>query len=651
MAIRLTDNAYVKGRYLDANVSVSSISELINKWDFDGQSVHMPNAFESSNGIPYPIDFWYTPYGDDIKWEIKTVPSLENEEDLGRFNAFIQDFKSESGYFPLVDGFELLVAGEKLIFATEENGEPIFKSSQDLSDEIISDIVENAVEEAVNKVTSGASEAFDTLQEIEAWINENSGKTGDLTDYVTKEELTDYAKKENIPSLDGYATENWVSAEIAKAQLSGGSIDPTIYATKEDIANLASKDEIRIYEGGQGTSIDNNKINIKIAEDTVEKTNFIEINDKNELELNTITLDAAVISEDIEVNGGEWADEVETVFSDGKVPAGITFEEFLRKMLKKEKFVTDFTVEKTFDVYCNNFTPTITYNDKDANEQIIEVGAKINIGAIEAPSTHAVQTISAGTYTYGYKVGEDGEYVKSVLYTEKLRPTLTQNNSKLQMTFTNICDEEGNELSNIYLNQENGDEVTVGPFVGYVRAGHNSVTINYTGDTYNTNVFNKEIYVATSLQKYYMEDEVTPNVHNISFEDAEKTATVQFKCQFTGAHKYFVGGINEYSKGYWDSNRSDEVRGLENKGWANESTITVPYTFKSGTKQQVVAVPSEYTKVEGRDLLNGPVTFNLVKSDMNFYNVHGYTSKYNIFVAPVYDGLSVDSFINITISK
>ena len=379
--------------------------------------------------------------------------------------------------------------------------------------------------------------------------------------------------------------------------------------------------------------------------------NFIEINDKNELELNTITLDAAVISEDIEVNGGEWADEVETVFSDGKVPAGITFEEFLKKMLKKEKFVTDFTVEKTFDVYCNNFTPTITYNDKDANEQIIEVGAKINIGAIEAPSTHAVQTISAGTYTYGYKVGEDGEYVKSVLYTEKLRPTLTQNNSKLQMTFTNICDEEGNELSNIYLNQENGDEVTVDPFVGYVRAGHNSVTINYTGDTYNANVFNKEIYVATSLQKYYMEDEVTPNVHNISFEDAEKTAMVQFKCQFTGAHKYFVGGINEYTKGYWDSNRSDEVRGLENKGWANESTITVPYTFKSGTKQQVVAVPSEYTKVEGRDLLNGPVTFNLVKSDMNFYNVHGYTSKYNIFVAPVYDGLSVDSFINITISK
>ena len=62
-------------------------------------------------------------------------------------------------------------------------------------------------------------------------------------------------------------------------------------------------------------------------------------------------------------------------------------------------------------------------------------------------------------------------------------------------------------------------------------------------------------------------------------------------------------------------------------------------------------MPSEYTKVTGRDMLNGPVSFNLVKQNMNFYNVHGYVSSYNVFVAPVYDGLSVESFINITISK
>ena len=130
-----------------------------------------------------------------------------------------------------------------------------------------------------------------------------------------------------------------------------------------------------------------------------------------------------------------------------------------------------------------------------------------------------------------------------------------------------------------------------------------------------------------------------------------KTAMIQTKYQFNGAFKYFIGGINDYSNGYWNSNRSNEVRNLETQGWAIGEKIEIPYTFKVGTKQQTVVVPSEYTKVEGRDMLNGPVTFKLEKENMDFYNVHGYVSKYNVFVAPVYDGLSVDSFINITISK
>ena len=127
-------------------------------------------------------------------------------------------------------------------------------------------------------------------------------------------------------------------------------------------------------------------------------------------------------------------------------------------------------------------------------------------------------------------------------------------------------------------------------------------------------------------------------------------ATTQTMYQVTGASKYFVGGIGDYSKDYWTSNRSEEIRGLEQQGWAIGYEIDVPYTFKKGTKQQTVVVPSVYTKVSGRDRLSGPVDFHLIR-EMNFHNSQGYVSKYNVFVAPVVDGLSVDSFINITISK
>ena len=64
---------YTGGGYLDSNIAISSIPELKEKFDFVGQSVHMPEAFNSANGVPYPIDFWMTPNGEDIKWEIKTM--------------------------------------------------------------------------------------------------------------------------------------------------------------------------------------------------------------------------------------------------------------------------------------------------------------------------------------------------------------------------------------------------------------------------------------------------------------------------------------------------------------------------------------------------------------------------------------------------
>lgn len=41
----------------------------------------------------------------------------------------------------------------------------------------------------------------------------------------------------------GYATETWVSTEIAKAQLEGEGVDPSEFATKDDIKGLATKEE------------------------------------------------------------------------------------------------------------------------------------------------------------------------------------------------------------------------------------------------------------------------------------------------------------------------------------------------------------------------------------------------------------------------
>ena len=670
MAQQLTDNLFFRGGYVDEVMSVdtfSDISLLSAAKKFIGLTVTVKNALTSDAGKSVPVNVWLSEGRGNTNWVIKDVPPIDN---LSQLNVIPE------GFLPI--GFRVILKNGKSFIYKGVDDESQKQWEAEIGQEEFDKTVADAVELAIDNITSGASEAFDTLKEVEDWINA-SGKT-DISGLVSKEWIEEQGfikehqdishlatsadvvsiideVKESIPSIDGLATEAYVQNAIIEAKLSGNTdIDLDKYATKDDIKDLASKDEIKTYTEGTSIHIDNeNKISVKIAADTKEKENFIEVNEDNELVLNTITLDAAVISEDIEVNGGAWADEVETVFN-GKIPAGITFEHFLKKMLKKEKFASNFNTEREFSVKLSEINPGITALDKNVNGETVEIGTKVVIGAINPTTTKAFQNLSAGTFTYGYKIGENGTLINSQVYTEKITPILVKTASTLQVLFTNLTsDIEGKTaLENIFKVKENEEDVIgIEPITAYVNKGYNSVTICQTGDTYevNTTVVGNKLYAATSLGNFYTNDEVTPNMYEVTFPKSEITATTQITYQVTGANKYFIGGISEYSNDYWNSNRSEEVRKLEQQGWAIDNIIEIPYTFKEGTKQQTVVVPFEYTKVFGRDRLSGPVEFKLVKESMNFYNSQGYVSKYNVFVAPVVDGLSVESFINITISK
>lgn len=683
MAEQITDKIFVSKGYVDDSMSIDTIESLLSLprgRKFVGLTITVLKAITTENGS-IPADFWLSESTGN--WELKSIPSLDKIEDIDVI---------PSDLIPI--GFEVrLKNGNKYNFkGVDEENKYIWEAS--VSRKEFDETIADAVSQAIDEVTSGASVAFDTLKEIEDWIRANSGNTGGLDEeqianiiesaksytdqkiseleipsteglatsgdvenvktwvneqgFITEhQDLSDYAKKSEIPTLEGYATsgdvKNAIDLHITMYHTpveSGGTIDPVI------------PQPTLKYTEGSGITIDENKISVKIAKDTKEKENFIEFNEDNELVLNKITLDATVISEDIEINGGAWADEVETVF-DGKIPSGITFEEFLKKMLKKEYFVSDFSTVRNFEVSLTNNNPTLTSNGVDVIGQVVEIGTMVKLGAISAPETKAVQTLSAGPFTYGYKVGEDGEYKNSQLYTEALTPNLVESESKIHVTFSNLVNDiNGNtELEGIFVSGGN----SVNEVVGYVREGHNNIRISQTGNTYSSNsdVKGNSIFVASSLKNYTNSNGET-NIYEITFPSSAKTAMSQVDYQVTGAKKYYIGGINEYSKDYWakiKGNRSDVIRNLELQGWASDTSIEVSYEFKKGTKQQTVAIPVEYTKVNGTDRLGGPVSFNLVAENIDFYNQQGYVCKYNVYVAPAYDGLSTDSFINITIEK
>ena len=851
MANRIDDNFLYSGGYLDANTQVSSISELIEKGNgttmFLGMSVHMPDAFNSTQGVPYPIDFWITPNGDDIKWEIKNAPSLESEDDFGNFKTFISEFYGEAGYYPLAEGTEILVDGVRYSFALGEDGEPQWTNVQDSLDSTVSD----AVDLAVDKITSGASEAFDTLKEVEDWINSHSAGTG--TDYgeeiqalsgmahthlnkdeldkiqegdvekwnsseadavasaksytdavasMAKDEIYASAKtytdeaiagieiptavtediqaisgsvsavmssvtvvsglvenvvssvtevsgvvntvisglsvisgavntitsnitavsgivesvsgivgaisavshthqnkdeldkiqegdvekwnkaEENVISaitlngsaltisdkvvdinLDSYATKTFVTEQIVSA-MTGGEVELTGYAkedwVKGEDANAVESartfaeaayesaktyaDSIAIesepYTGDTAIDVIDNGISVKVSDD---EQNFLAVNEENELEVSGVTTDATVTSKEIVIEGGEWADEVKKVYPDGTVPAGTTLQSFLENMLCVEKFVDSVSQSTAFTVTCGTLNPSLNHTGT------VEVGTQITLGEITANETSVSQSLSVRTFTYGYKLGEGGEYNSSTAYTETLTPSRTAESKALRVTFSGLVDAPNGGSP---VTEKTGDTIITATTL-YASEGANSLTMYQTGDTYDasTSVTAGTIYIATNLKNYYKSDKSTPNTFVPSFPATSKQATSNRTISVTGANKYFIGDITEYSVDYWDTDRSNEVRGLSHQAWATASTIAnVSYTFKIGTKQQTVVVPARYNSVAGKDANNGDVAFNLTKT-FDFTNAQGHVESYKVFVAPALDGLGVDSTISITIRQ
>ena len=78
-----------------------------------------------------------------------------------------------------------------------------------------------------------------TDEKISNWDNKAEG-----THTHSYNDLTD---KPTIPSLDGYATETFVTNKIAEAQLGGGDIDLSGYATKDELNTKADKTELHSH--------------------------------------------------------------------------------------------------------------------------------------------------------------------------------------------------------------------------------------------------------------------------------------------------------------------------------------------------------------------------------------------------------------------
>ena len=169
MAEQLTDKIIYPGGYVDDIMSVDTFEDLLalpRGQKFVGLTVTVKKGVTAQNGDFVPVDVWLSESRNG--WVVKTIAPVDN---LDCLNVIPKEY--------MYIGFKaILKNGEK--YTLSEITEEQYSWEKELGrtefDSIVVNIVDTAVNESIEKVTSGASEAFDTLKEVEDWIiNDTTG--------------------------------------------------------------------------------------------------------------------------------------------------------------------------------------------------------------------------------------------------------------------------------------------------------------------------------------------------------------------------------------------------------------------------------------------------------------------------------------------
>lgn len=225
MAQKINDTQVYYGGYVDDVQLVKTVDELKEKFSsfdlrFTGLTVTVQNFIDK-----IPADFWLTDGMSQKNWKLKSIQPLPSFETLASIPS---EFLTEGFVVNIKDGTSYSFVGD----ATEEKDRWQQLPTQDSIDATIDD----AVQLAVDKVTSGASEAFDTLGEIEAWINEHSGITDGGKTYKAGDGIQ--ISEDDTISVDENKIKEIVSGDIAEVKDKMDSLSAQVTTNGQSIDDL-----------------------------------------------------------------------------------------------------------------------------------------------------------------------------------------------------------------------------------------------------------------------------------------------------------------------------------------------------------------------------------------------------------------------------
>ena len=171
-------------------------------------------------------------------------------------------YNAEYGYWELVG--DLIVSGAITMFGSSKGFEPsTITDAVSIDNYTIKRNANGQLYVAVGGTGGGGTGSGLTLDDVVIYLNGNY-YTIKQTDDAISNALTDYAKKSDIPSLSGYATETWVKNQKYATQSALSGVDSrlsaveTFFAT-DDTDNLVNKwsEIVTFLNATEGDTLDN----------------------------------------------------------------------------------------------------------------------------------------------------------------------------------------------------------------------------------------------------------------------------------------------------------------------------------------------------------------------------------------------------------
>lgn len=349
-----------------------------------------------------------------------------------------------------------------------------------------------------------------------------------------------------------------------------------------------------LYNGSKTIEINDANINVKVESTSEENKNFIEVSNKG-LAVKFIDANKTITANEITIEGGPLAEDVKSLFSDGKIPAGTNIEDILVKLLCKEIYPKPSKNNFNYTVKVNT-PPSITANGGVVNNSLVEVGQTISFNEVNANNvTISKINPKVETFTNGYSETIDGDIINTTSVSCVWSVEQDENtNFKMEAAKTGFT-------GNLPSNSENVDynECSLSSCDLIAVEGTNKYKVTQSGSQWfgtHTGITSK--YVVSNL-KNRSEDEKSPAIAAQTTNDTKSPSAVTSTFTVTGVYPIFTNGIEA---GYDSDNKptgesisvpTEGVNGklsLKNAG----ATFVVSYASQ-GIAPYTIYLPSNWT--------------------------------------------------------